>query len=155
MPKILPPNPRNRVRDLRQRKGWSQQKLADKANLHVTTIQRIESAKFKGPVQEEVQELIAEALGESRETVFLQIGIGDQGSSRRQFLESIGIAGASLSVGIWGIAGAEDAFGITKRRYNLSNDEMETLIHDNHATWQEFNSLHMGVRAIAYPRWGG
>ena len=60
-----------RIRNFRKEKGWSQEELADNANLHTTYIGQLERGE-KNPTLESIEK-IANALGISLEELFRAI----------------------------------------------------------------------------------
>jgi transcriptional regulator with XRE-family HTH domain len=67
----------NRIRELRERKGWVQEDLAHRTGLSVWTVHRIETGKSAGT--RATRQAIAEALARDVETVFPEL---EEASSR-------------------------------------------------------------------------
>lgn len=56
----------NRIKEFRKSLGLSQSAFAEKADIGLSTLQRYESASFRGRIDSETQERIAQALEQDR-----------------------------------------------------------------------------------------
>src|SRR5258708_39843814 len=78
----------------RRQKGWSQQQLADFAEVSVSTVGRAERGE---PIRVDNIERLCTCLQKTPEQLGL-VNTGDQSVNRRQAIKAIGTAGASLVV---------------------------------------------------------
>ena len=80
----------------RRQKGWSQQQLADFAEISPSTVGRAERGE---PIRVDNIERLCACLQKTPEQLGL-VNTGDQSVNRRQAIKAIGTAGASLVVGL-------------------------------------------------------
>src|SRR5262249_9140510 len=133
----------NRIRELREQAGLRQADLAEHVGIGVTTLWRYETTHHGG-ISAAMKQKIAVALDATVEEVFpLSARQTPHDMSRRQLLVAVGAISTAFSLAQVANVG-QDAFEVQKNRQSLGKDEIRSLIDDNYALWELFNTLQIG-----------
>ena len=127
----------NRIKELREAQGITQQELANKAAIGRNTLSLYESSTYSKKIKADVQERIAMALKQPTTVVF---PANADTLSRRGLISGM----ATIGAGIMG-ASLVSQLSPFKTAIKLSETDLQELIDANFATWQLLEGAQRGV----------
>ncbi|MBA2679799.1 MAG: helix-turn-helix transcriptional regulator, partial [Ktedonobacteraceae bacterium] len=127
----------NRIKELRESQGMTQQELANEAAIGRNTLSLYESSTYSKKIKASVQERIATALKQPISVVFPANG---EGMNRRDVITGM----ATIGVGVLGTS-LLGQFIPFRSAIKLSETDLQELIDANFATWQLLEGVQRGV----------
>jgi transcriptional regulator with XRE-family HTH domain len=141
MPSSIPPSLGRRVADCRDRLGWTQKTLAERAGLSVTFVSEIENDR-RAPGTEALLSL-ANALGASLD--YIVKGVSDTPTTKRPLVLPADLAEAAEE-GRWSVGVASDLLKfrqmvVARRSRGGETDEAERALDKN--DWKELYQAYL------------